>query len=181
MYTCYVCMHVYMWIRVCMDGYQRSTSGVGPHLLQGLRLGLSLVGHCCEWQESWPLSIQKFSVSISHLAVCMLVLQMWTSHTPFGGLWGSETRVPMLVHQGMCSVSHLPIPNLDRVSSWARSPQIWLDWLAIKLQICHLRLPGPEISGMATTSLLLGCWGFKLRPSCFQVNTFRTELALRLS
>lgn len=75
-------------------------------------------------------------VSISHLAVCMLVLQMWTSHTPWGGLWGSETQVPMLVHQGICYVSHLPRPHLDRVSNWACSSQIWLDWLAIKLQIC---------------------------------------------
>lgn len=137
LYTCYVCMHVYMWIHVCMDGYQRSTSVVGPHLPQWFRLGLSLsLFTAVNGRRAGHWVFRNSLVSISHLAICMLVLQMWTSHTPFGRLWGSETRVTMLVHQGMCSVSHLPIPNLDRVSNWACSPQIWLDWLAIKLQIC---------------------------------------------
>lgn len=62
-YMLCLCACVNSCVPLCMSGCQGSTSGVGPHILQGLRLGLSLslIVHCCEWQDGWLGSIQKFS------------------------------------------------------------------------------------------------------------------------
>lgn len=144
---------------------------------------LSLVVHCCEWQDSSLGSIQKFScvyfsshymhVNITNVDIThsfAWALEIWNSafHACPSRALLPEPSSPQLQHRQNC---HLNVELMDLARLAGRQVP----------HIHHLCLPGPEISSMNTASLLLGCWGFKLRPSYFQEDTFTTELALRLS
>lgn len=132
----HACSRVNTCVPLCMNGCQGSTSGVGPHILQGLRLGLSLVVHCCEWQGSSLGSIQKFScVYFSSHYMHVNIANVDITHS-LRGLWRPATQASMLVHQGLCYPSHhLPSSNIDRIVIWTWSSWFWLDWLGFKFHI----------------------------------------------
>lgn len=148
-YVYMLCLCACLYVNTCVHGWISEVNlGCWSSSSTVIRTR-TLVVHGCEWQESWPLSIQKFSCV--YFSSCCMHAGITNVNIPHSfwwalGIWNSGSHA-CPSRNVLCEPSSHPQPRQGFQLSLQLTDLARLAGHQVA-DMPHLCLPGPEISRM---------------------------------